>query len=67
LPARRSTPPSAYDDQGTYAIAADCTGLAFLENDDEPFKLIFVDSKAIVSMAVPADAPADRDRDAAEA
>jgi hypothetical protein len=46
-----------YDDQGTYAIAADCTGLAFFPNDDEPFKLIFVDSKTIVSMVVSADAP----------
>jgi hypothetical protein len=46
-----------YDDQGTYAIAADCTGLAFFPDDDEPFKLIFVDSKTIVSMVVSADAP----------
>jgi hypothetical protein len=46
-----------YDDQGTYAIAADCTGLALFPNDDEPFKLIFVDSQTIVSMVVSADAP----------
>ena len=46
-----------YDDQGTYTIAADCTGSAFFPNDEEPFKLIFVDSKTIVSMVVSADAP----------
>jgi len=46
-----------YDDQGRYSISADCTGLAFFPNDDEPFRLIFVDSKTILSMVVSADAP----------
>ena len=48
---------SPYDDQGTYAIAPDCTGTAFFPNDDEPFKLIFVDSKTIVLGVVSTDLP----------
>jgi hypothetical protein len=46
-----------YGDQGTYDIASDCTGSAFFPNDDEPFKLIFVDSKTIVLGVVSTDAP----------
>src|SRR6516162_342965 len=46
-----------YDDQGTYAIAPDCTGSASFPNDDEPFKLIFVDSKTIVLGVVSTDLP----------
>jgi hypothetical protein len=46
-----------YDDQGTYEIAPDCTGSAFFPNDNEPFKLIFVDSKTIVLGVVSTDAP----------
>jgi hypothetical protein len=46
-----------YDDQGTYDIATDCTGSAFFPNDDEPFKLIFVDSKTIVLGVVSTDLP----------
>jgi hypothetical protein len=46
-----------YDDQGTYAIAADCTGVASFPNDDEPFKLIFVDSRTILLGVVSSDAP----------
>ncbi|HEX8782233.1 MAG TPA: hypothetical protein VF764_02610 [Steroidobacteraceae bacterium] len=46
-----------YDDQGTYAIAPDCTGSAFFPNDDEPFKLIFVDSNTLVLAVVSTDAP----------
>jgi len=46
-----------YNDQGTYDIASDCTGSAHFPNDDEPFKLIFVDSKTIVLGVVSTDAP----------
>jgi len=46
-----------YDDQGTYAIAPDCTGSAFFTSDDEPFRLIFVDSKTVVLAVVSTDAP----------
>jgi hypothetical protein len=46
-----------YDDHGTYEIAPDCTGSAFFPNDDEPSKLIFVDSKTIVLGVVSTDAP----------
>jgi hypothetical protein len=46
-----------YDDQGTYDIATDSTGSAFFPNDDEPFKLIFVDSKTIVLGVVSTDLP----------
>jgi hypothetical protein len=46
-----------YDDHGTYEIAPDCTGSAFFPNDNEPFKLIFVDSKTIVLGVVSTDAP----------
>jgi hypothetical protein len=48
---------SPYDDHGTYEIAPDCTGSAFFSNDDEPFKLIFVDSKTIVLGVVSTDLP----------
>ena len=46
-----------YDDQGRYEIAPDCTGSAFFPNDNEPFKLIFVDSKTVVLGVVSTDAP----------
>lgn len=44
--------PAPYVDSGTYQVNSDCTASAYFPSDNEPFQLIFIDSKTIVSGVV---------------